>query len=62
MIQRIGNQTHNNNNEIVEASSDQFPQQGFDKQTMTRMPHRFYRQVTYEQKTTKDMYLRTTMC
>ena len=33
---------------MVETSSDQLPQQGFDKQNMTRMLHRFYRQVAYD--------------
>ena len=33
---------------MVETSSDQLPQWGFDKQNITRMPHRFYRQVTYD--------------
>ena len=47
-IQRIGNQKYNNN-EMVEISSDQLPQQGFDKQNITRLPHRFYRQMTYDE-------------
>ena len=48
MIQRTGNHKHNNN-EMVETSSDQLPQQSFDKQSMTRIPHRFYQQVTYDE-------------
>ena len=34
---------------MIETSSDQLPQQGFDKQNMTRMPHKFYRQVTHDE-------------
>ena len=45
--QRIGNQKHNNN-KMVEISSDQLPLQGYDKQNMTGILHRFYRQVTYD--------------
>ena len=33
---------------MVVTSNDQLPQWGFDKQNMTRMPLRFYRQVTYD--------------
>ena len=32
---------------MIETFSDQLPQQGFDKQNMTRIPYRFKRQVTY---------------
>ena len=34
---------------MVETSSDQLPQQGFDKQHIIRMPHGFCRQVTYDE-------------
>ena len=33
---------------MVEKFSDQLPQQGYEN--MTRVPHRFYRQVTFEEK------------
>ena len=46
-IHRIGNQTYNNNG-MVETSSDQLPQQGYEN--MTRVPCRFYRQMTYDEK------------
>ena len=34
---------------MVRTSSDQLMQQGFDKQILTRKPHRFYRLVTYDE-------------
>ena len=39
-MQGIGSQKYNNN-EMVKTSSDQLPQQGFHKQNMTKIPHRF---------------------
>ena len=33
---------------MVETSSNQLPQQGFDKENMIQMPHGFYRQVTHD--------------
>ena len=33
---------------MVETSIDQILQQSFVKQNMTKMPHRFYRHVTYD--------------
>ena len=45
-IHRIGNHNHNNN-EMVETSSDQLTHQGYEN--MTRVTHRFYRQVTYDE-------------
>ena len=36
----------NYNSNMVEISSDQLPQQGYE--SMTRVPHRFYRQVRYD--------------
>ena len=45
-VQRRGNQKYNNN-KLVETSSNQLPQQGFDTD-MTRVSHIFYREVTYD--------------
>ena len=45
---------------MVETSSDQLPQQDLDKQNISRISHRFYRQVTYD-KNYKHIYLQMTM-
>ena len=44
-IHRIGNQNYNN--KMVEISSDQLLQQGYEN--MTRVQHRFYRHLKYNE-------------
>ena len=41
-----GNQNYNNK-EMAETSSDELPQQGYEN--MNRVPHLFYRQLTYNE-------------